>query len=64
MTTIAPLTCTMASASKATGISVRQLYRLIDRGRLESVKVDRMRRVKVDSLRALVADTPATETQQ
>lgn len=48
------LTVTIADACKATGIGKSKLYELIERGDLETAKVDGRRLVRADSLRRLV----------
>lgn len=44
------LTCTIADATAATGISRAQLFRLIKAGRLDTTMVDSSRLIRVPSL--------------
>lgn len=55
------LTCSIADAVEASGISRAQIYRMIDAGRISAVKVGERRLVKVASLVALLDPPPAPE---
>ena len=50
----APLTVTVANAGTMSGLSVATLYRLIERGELDTIKIGRRRLVRVDSIKRLV----------
>jgi excisionase family DNA binding protein len=49
-----PITVTIADAKKATGLGVTTIYDLINKGKLETVKVGRRTLVKTASIRALL----------
>jgi len=49
-----PLTVTVANAGTMSGLSVATLYRLIERGELDTIKIGRRRLVRVDSIKRLV----------
>jgi hypothetical protein len=46
------------------GISRRQVYRMLDRGQIESVKIGDMRLVIIDSYRRLIERTRVPPKQQ
>ena len=48
------LTVTIESARNAVGIGTTTIYRLINEGKLSTVKIGRRTLVKTDSIRALV----------
>ena len=50
----APITVTVANAGTMSGLSVATLYRLIERGELDTIKIGRRRLVRVDSIKRLV----------
>ena len=52
------LTCSIDAAVEASGISRAQLYRMIDRGALDTVKVGKLRLVRVASLVQLLDPPP------
>lgn len=49
-----PITVTIENAKSALGIGHTTIYRLINEGALETVKIGRRTLVKTDSIRALV----------
>jgi excisionase family DNA binding protein len=49
-----PITTTIEGAKKATGLGTTTLYRLINEGKLETVKVGRRTLVRTQSLRVLL----------
>lgn len=49
-----PLTVTVENAKRALGLGHTTIYRLINEGKLDTVKVGRRTLVKADSIRALV----------
>jgi excisionase family DNA binding protein len=52
------ITCTIATAAEASGISTRKLYRLFNDGAIATVKRGDQRLVNVRSLRAYLGDDP------
>lgn len=52
ITPLEPLQVKIATAAKLLDYHVRTVYRLIDRGELETVGTGRLRRITVASLRA------------
>ena len=51
-----PLLYKLAQAAHVLNVSIRQIYRLIDAGVLESVKLGKSRRVTSRSVRRVAAD--------
>lgn len=49
-----PITCSVDDAAKALGIGRVTLYKHINLGSIDTIKIGRRRLVKVDSLRRLV----------
>ncbi|GGE74698.1 helix-turn-helix domain-containing protein [Sphingomonas prati] len=49
------VTISIADAVEISGLSQATLYRLIDRGKLATVKIGRRRLVRLDSLEQLIA---------
>jgi excisionase family DNA binding protein len=49
------ITVTVADARKALGIGHTTIYRLINEGRLDTVKLGRRTLIRTDSIRALVS---------
>lgn len=52
ITPLEPLQVKIATAAKLLDYNIRTVYRLIDRGELETVGQGRLRRITVTSLRA------------
>lgn len=51
-----PITITVADAKKATGLGVTTIYDLINRGKLETVKIGRRTLIKTKSIRELLGE--------
>lgn len=51
-----PMACSLADAAKASGLSRETLYRRINDGALDSVRVGGRRLIKVASLRRLLGE--------
>lgn len=49
-----PITCSVKDAARAIGIGHVTLYKLINAGKLDTVKVGKRRLIKVDSIHKLV----------
>ena len=58
------LTCSVADAIAATGLSEATLYRMIQRGTLATVKVGGRRLVKVGALLELIGEAPQANTAE
>lgn len=51
------VTCSVNDAAKAIGIGRVTLYKLIDQGKIESVRIGGRRLVKIDSIRRLIGES-------
>lgn len=51
-----PLTTTIEGTKQATGLGITSIYKLINEGKLETVKIGRRTLIKTKSIRALVGE--------
>ena len=51
-----PVTTTIEGTKQATGLGVTSIYKLINEGKLEAVKVGRRTLIKTRSIKALVGE--------
>jgi excisionase family DNA binding protein len=54
---VSPIACTLANATKATGLSRSTLYNLISAGKLPRIKVGKRTLLKISDIEALLENS-------